>query len=211
MFKLYFICFIVFSVTVFALYCPNCGTNNREHWRHCVRCGESLAEARKVLASEDLAPQRRAHNQKYKSNTEEVRTLRYTNQRSKAKVHQGTPGLRATKTQNSSEKLDQPAMTSQQIQQFIQNNTAQQLLRLQNQNIEQNQFMELQSDPKVQQLMNQMKSKQFQGQLMQGLRNLQQNMGKGGQSKLSGQMRQLESLFQLLNQQSAISQDLYQP
>ena len=211
MFKLHFICFVFFSVTVFALYCPNCGTNNREHWRHCVRCGESLEEARKVLASDDFAPIKRTPEQDYKSQADEIRTLRYTNSVSKPKVHQGTPGLRATRKQDSPLKSNQSAMTSQQIQQFIQNNTAQQLLKLQNRSIDENQLTGLQNDPKVQQLVNQMKSRQFQGQLMQGLRNLQQNMGKGDQNKLTGQMRQLETLFQLLNQQSAISQDLYQP
>ena len=102
-------------------------------------------------------------------------------------------------------------MTPQQIQQFIQGNTAQSLLKYQNQNINQGQFSALQSDPQVQQLVNQMKSRQFQGQLMRGLRDMQKNL-KGSQgTKMQGQMQQLQGLFELLNQQAILSQDTYQP
>ena len=49
MMKLKLFVFLLSCVSVFALYCPNCGTNNKAHWRHCVGCGDSLEEARKLL------------------------------------------------------------------------------------------------------------------------------------------------------------------
>ena len=101
-------------------------------------------------------------------------------------------------------------MTPQQIQQFIQGNTAQSLLKYQNQNIDQSQFSALQTDPQVQQLVNQMKSRQL-GQLMKGLRDVQKNLRGSQGSKMKGQMQQLQGLFELLNQQSILSQDTYQP
>ena len=46
---------------------------------------------------------------------------------------------------------------------------------------------------------------------MKGLRDVQKNL-KGSQgSKMKGQMQQLQGLFELLNQQSILSQDTYQP
>ena len=51
MMKLKLFVFVLSCVSVFALYCPNCGTNNKAHWRHCVGCGDSLEEARKLLNS----------------------------------------------------------------------------------------------------------------------------------------------------------------
>lgn len=210
MLKISTVLFLLFSVSVFALYCPNCGTNNRDHWRHCVRCGESLEEARKVLSSKDIRPPQTLQKSNSLAESSDVRTLHYHNS-TKAKVFQGTPGLNATEHSEVIKQVTQQGMTPIQLQQFIQNNTAQQLLRLQNQNIGESQFSALQADPQVQQLVNQMKSRQFQGQLMQGLKNLQRDLGGGNKAKLGDQMRQLESLFQLLNQQSAIAEDLEQP
>ena len=213
--KLKILLFLVSCVSVFALYCPNCGTNNKAHWRHCVGCGDSLEEARKLLNSKK-GPNRDTTNKdgKFRSTEENgVRTLYFNgNKNNNAKIYRGTPGLKMSKSKkglNSASNFK--GMTPQQIQQFIQGNTAQSLLKYQNQNISQGQFSALQSDPQVQQLMNQMKSRQFQGQLMRGLRDMQKNM-KGSQgTKMQGQMQQLQGLFELLNQQSILSQDVYQP
>jgi len=215
MMKLKFVLFLFTSVSAFALYCPNCGTNNKAHWRHCVGCGESLEEARKLLNSKkDPNNSTTNRNQNFRSSNEDgVRTLYFNGKKnSNPMIHRGTPGLKMSKSKkglNSASKFK--GMTPQQIQQFIQGNTAQSLLKYQNQNISQGQFSALQSDPQIQQLVNQMKSRQFQGQLMKGLRDMQKNL-KGSQgTKMRGQMQQLQGLFELLNQQSILSEDVYQP
>ena len=215
MMKLKFLLFLVSTVSVFALYCPNCGTHNKAHWRHCVGCGDSLEEARRLLNSKK-GPNRTTTNQNgsFKSSDEGgVRTLYFNgNTNNNAKIHRGTPGLKMSKSKKNSYSTSSfRGMTPQQIQQFIQGNTAQSLLKYQNQNINQGQFSALQSDPQVQQLVNQMKSRQFQGQLMRGLRDMQKNL-KGSQgTKMRGQMQQLQGLFELLNHQAILSQDTYQP
>ena len=213
MMKLKLFVFLLSCVSVFALYCPNCGTNNKAHWRHCVGCGDSLEEARKLLNSKK-DPNRNSINSNENlrgSRNGRVRTL-YLKGNSNAKIHRGTPGLKMSKSKKG---LDSDSglkgMTPQQIQQFIQGNTAQSLLKYQNQNIDQSQFSALQTDPQVQQLVNQMKSRQFQGQLMKGLRDVQKNLRGSQGSKMKGQMQQLQGLFELLNQQSILSQDTYQP
>ena len=62
MMKLKFLLFLVSTVSAFALYCPNCGTHNKAHWRHCVGCGDSLEEARRLLNSKK-GPNRTTTNQ----------------------------------------------------------------------------------------------------------------------------------------------------
>ena len=205
MIKVQIVLFLLSCVSVFALYCPNCGTNNKAHWRHCVGCGESLEEARKLLNSKN--------KQRQDAKKREIKTLYFRGDKNKkAKIHRGTPGLTASKTKKNNDANSRfKGMTPQQIQQFIQGNTAQHLLKFQNKSISEGQLSAFQSDPQVQQLVNQMKSRQFQGQLMQGLRDMQKNL-KGSQGqKMHGQMQQLQGLFELLNQQSILMQDSYQP
>ncbi len=215
MIRLKLLLFLVTSASVFALYCPNCGTNNKAHWRHCVGCGDSLEEARKLLNSKKAPNQRNNKNNKSNGSYDQrgIRTLYFNgNTNSNAKIHRGTPGLKMSKSkQNINVSSNLKGMTPQQIQQLIQGNTAQNLLKYQNQNIGDGQLSALQSDPQVQQLVNQMKSRQFQGQLMKGLRDMQKNL-KGSQgNKMRGQVQQLQGLFELLNQQSILTQDSYQP
>ena len=197
--------FLLSCVSVFALYCPNCGTHNKVHWRHCVGCGESLEEARKLLNSRNQQPK--------DVKNREIKTLYLRGDKTeKAKIYRGTPGLKASKSKKNRDSASRyKGMTPQQIQQLIQGNTAQHLLKFQNQSISEGQLSAFQSNPQIQQLVNQMKSRQFQGQLMQGLREMQKNI-KGSQGqKMQGQLQQLQGLFELLNQQSILMQDSYQP
>ena len=76
---------------------------------------------------------------------------------------------------------------------------------LQGKNISDSQLMDLNNNPQVNQLMDQMKSKNFQQNILEGLKAMQGK--KGANKNVGSSIGQLEALFQMLNMQGAMGQN----
>lgn len=162
------------------MFCPHCGLNANNQWKYCAQCGNSLHEAKETL-------------------------------------HSGQDQTRNQGVNNPASKMDfstmmlqnlfrSKAMSANQMKDLLNSRGSQTLLKLQDQEINENQLQILRANPNVTNLMNQMKSKDFQQKLIQGLMQMQKSLGGDNASVMQGQTQQIQGLFNLLNNQSLINQ-----
>lgn len=174
--------FVLFSSQVFSMYCPYCGTQNEESYKFCYSCGKPLP--RKAYIE---APSRKG--------TSNIPT--HGRAAPKGIFSAPSSGPNAVSTAN----------FMQGLQQMMGSDSVGSLLNLQGQNIDSSKLQELNQNPQVQQLMQQMKSTDFQKQLLEGLRMLAPSSNNA--SGMESQIKQMEGLFQMLN--ASGSQNLFQP
>ncbi|MBW7874955.1 MAG: zinc-ribbon domain-containing protein [Candidatus Cloacimonetes bacterium] len=172
----------LFSTQLFSMYCPHCGTQNEESYNFCYSCGKQLPKKAYMEA-----PARRG--------TSNIPT--HGRPAPKGIFSAPSSGPNAISTAN----------FMQGLQQMMGSDSVGSLLNLQGQNIDSSKLMELNQNPQVQQLMQQMKSTDFQKQLLEGLRMLAPSSNNA--SGMESQIKQMEGLFQMLN--ASGSQNLFQP
>jgi hypothetical protein len=184
--------FFLLSSQIFSMYCPYCGTKNEDSYSFCYSCGNQLPKASVTPVSK---PSRAFIESPARKSTSNIPT--HGRPAPKGIFSAPSSGPNAVST----------AHFMQGLRQMMGSDSVGTLLNLQGQNIDSSQLMELNQNPQVQQLMQQMKSTDFQQQLLEGLRMLAPSSNNS--SGMESQIKQMEGLFQMLN--SAGSQNLFQP
>ncbi|PCJ20417.1 MAG: hypothetical protein COB02_05120 [Candidatus Cloacimonadota bacterium] len=194
---------LLLSASIFAMFCPDCGTKNKEKFKYCYSCGEKLPSSLNFKQDEKKT-EHSSHLYDYKKNLVYPGKVKSKNEklidslRNKIKKNNKLRGTYKTKRAKSSN----PAG----IFSFMQGGAAKQLMGLQGKTISNNQLLELNESPQVNQLMNQMKSQSFQKNLLEGLKQMKGSKGSSNK-KMDSSINQLEALFQMLNMQGAMNLD----
>lgn len=193
----------VFLISVgisLALHCPDCGAKNHAKFRYCYNCGESLSDVKQW--KDDSSTTKTTPTYRF-SDSELEKVTRSKKKESKTPTFVFKGGNEQQDAQAALNSLGEgdPMQKLGMIRSMLQGGGAQSLMQFQNKSISQSDFSQLQSNPQVQQLMQQMKSPQFQQSLMQTLRQLQP-ANQGQQQQYQQQLNQIQGLFQMLNTQS---------
>jgi hypothetical protein len=197
----------MFSASLFAMFCPECGTKNQDKFKYCYSCGEKLPDGHskvpsnsngsETITAEDLYDYKSnlVYPGKEKSKNQElINTLRkkIANQQKTYKTNK-SKSIGSAKGSNPADVFS-----------FLNSGASKQLMGLQGKNISGSQLLELNESPQVNQLMNQMKSPNFQQNILEGLRQMRGK--KGADKKIGSSINQLEALFQMLNMQGAMGE-----
>ncbi|MCO4783494.1 MAG: zinc ribbon domain-containing protein [Candidatus Cloacimonetes bacterium] len=202
---LYACLMILFSASLFAMFCPECGTKNQDKFKYCYSCGEKL-------------PQGQSQSQfKKPTKSSETITAEDLYDYDSNLVY---PGKETSKNQQMIDKLQKQIAAQRKLYKnkrsnpgtigsnpkdvfsFLNGGASKQLMGLQGKNISESQLLELNESPQVNQLMNQMKSQNFQKNILEGLKQMKGQ--KGADKKIGSSINQLEALFQMLNMQGAM-------
>ena len=217
----YLLAVLLVTSNLWAVFCPNCGVKNNDRWNHCFDCGESLEEVkrwmqkRKKKTTSPSKSGRKIKTYHFTNDSEDegeeyeedsnVKTIRIKNRKSKKQRHSKIKTSRHGKTYQGNRfggtlKGGRTSGNPTEIlEQLMGGSGATTLLQYKNRDVSESDLQRLNQDPQVNQLVNQMKNRNYQQSILEGLRSIGPK-GRGS-AKHKSQIQQVQMLFELLNTQ----------